>query len=360
MNNTTVSSIRKNFKGDLKPDLTAWCVAFGTLAVLIISGNALAIAVLTRKRLLSRRTSYFLLSLSVADLLVGLLSVPTFIFQLLTFMTSVTPTVETIVNVVKASDVFCSLASTFTLTIIALERFYAITFPLQHRVSDKKMYYILVSTVWILAGVLSSLYFLNIYKLLDHKVFFYFMMITFFLSLFVMLIAYLTIWFRVTRTITLDKHKHSGSMSNTESNPEEKLREDDTELALKPLAPKKRQKPTIKISKNGKTLLVTNTKDKDRMRSRAESEKKLAVTLFIVTAVFVVTWLPFQVINLFYFTCGLSCPTRLPMDVIYFCKFLNYTNSLLNPVVYSLRLPEFRYVLKNIVFKKFKFLFCLD
>jgi len=150
-------------------------------------------------------------------------------------------------------------------------------------------------------------------------------------------------------------------MSNTESNAEEKIRpDDDTELALKPLAPKNRHKTTFRVSKNGKALhVVASSKEKDRMRSRAESEKKLAMTVFIVTAVFVLTWLPLQVINLIYFTCGISCPKLPPIDVIYFCKFLNYTNSLLNPVVYSLRLPEFRFVLKTIVLKKFKFLLCL-
>ncbi|XP_031572334.1 dopamine D2-like receptor [Actinia tenebrosa] len=356
MNN---SSSQAQPGGMMFPEPVGWCVSFGVLAACIIAGNLIAISVLTRKRFLRRRTSYFLLSLTVADLMVGTISVPTYIFQL-----AASPSSDnTFVKYIKASDVFCSLASTFTLTIIALERVFAITYPLQHRVSTKKLYYILVSSVWILAGVLSSLYFFYNYKLLDHDVFFYFMLITFALSLFIMLVAYIVIWIRVTKTLYLDEHKHHGSLSATDSFSEEKKSKDRIELTPNPSNGKSRSSPVSlrKFKGNKLQTKALTGKDVERSRSRADSEKKLALTLFIVTAVFIVTWLPFQIINIIVFRCRkykLFCIP--PIDVIYFCKLLNYSNSFINPVVYSLRLPDFRLALKKIVFKKLRCLLCLD
>lgn len=357
MNNTSSQAQPGKF---IFQEPIGWCVSFGVLAACIITGNLLAISVLTRKRFLRRRTSYFLLSLTVADLMVGTISVPTYIFQLAANPSSN----NTFLKYIKASDVFCSLASTFTLTIIALERVFAITYPLQHRVSTKKLYYILVSSVWILAGVLSSLYFFYNYKLLDHDVFFYFMLITFFLSLFIMLVAYIVIWIRVTKTLSLDEHKHQGSLSNTDSFPEEKkTKEDRIELTANPSngKPKSSPVPLRKFKGNKKQTKALTGKEVERSRSRADSEKKLAVTLFIVTAVFIVTWLPFQIINVIVFRCRkyrIFCIP--PINLIYFCKLLNYSNSLINPVVYSLRLPDFRVALKKIIFKKLRCLLCLN
>ena len=112
--------------------LVGWSLAFGVVSLATITGNSIAIAVLTRKRLLRRRTSYFLLSLAVADLTVGMFSVPAFIYQIVSFWQDGFVSKSTLLSIVKALDVFCGLGSTFTLTIIALERVYAICFPLRH------------------------------------------------------------------------------------------------------------------------------------------------------------------------------------------------------------------------------------
>ena len=83
-----------------------WSLLFGVTALAIVIGNSLAIVVLTRKKLLRKRTSYFLLSLAVADMTVGVFSVPTFIYQLISFWKGEVITHSTILNIVKAIDVF--------------------------------------------------------------------------------------------------------------------------------------------------------------------------------------------------------------------------------------------------------------
>ena len=302
--------------------LVAWCLAFGVIALAIITGNSVAIVVLTRKKLLRKRTSYFLISLAVADMTVGIFSVPTFIYQLVCFWQNGFVTQSTVLNIVKALDVFCGLASTFTLTIIALERVYAICFPLRHRTSTRRLYNALISLVWILAGFLSSLYFFHEYQLIQHKIFFWFLILTFFLSMLVMLAAYLAIWIKARgpqayfRETSLESSDASGDKQRTS---------------------------------------FTSQYGKERFSRRAvENDRKLAGTVFIVTTVFILTWLPFHIINLIVFLeCkAFPCSAQPSTDVIYLCKLLHYTNSFLNPVIYSLRLKDFRSTLKKIISSK--------
>jgi len=301
--------------------LVAWSLIFGVMALAIITGNSVAIAVLSRKKLLRKRTSYFLLSLAVADMTVGVFSVPTFIYQLVSFWQNGVISPSTVLNIVKALDVFCGLASTFTLTIIALERVYAICFPIRHRTSTRRLYDASVSCVWILAALLSSLYFFHEYDLIQHKIFFWFLILTFFSSMLVMLLAYFAIWLKARGP---QVYFREASLESSDASAE-------------------KQRTSF-----------TSQYGKERSRRTAENDRKLAMTVFIVTTVFILTWLPFHIINLIVFLkCkAFPCSAQPSTDVIYFCKLLHYTNSLLNPVIYSLRLQDFRLTLKKIIYRK--------
>ena len=138
--------------GDRAPvgSIVAWSLVFGGMALAIITGNSVAIAVLTRRKLLRRRTNYFLISLALADMTVGIFSVPTFIYQLVCFWQNGYVTQWTALNITKVLDVLCGLAPTFTLTVIAQERVCAICFPLRHRTSTRRLYDASISCVWIL------------------------------------------------------------------------------------------------------------------------------------------------------------------------------------------------------------------
>lgn len=322
--NRLEAEMNETSQGEQAPvawSLVGWSLALGVVSLAIITGNSIAIAVLTRKKLLRRRTSYFLLSLAVADMTVGMCSVPAFIFQIVSFRQDNT---STLLNIVKALDVFCGLGSTFTLTIIALERVYAICFPLRHRTSTRRLYDASVSSVWILATLLSSLYFFHEYDLIQHKVFFWFLILTFFSSMLVMLLAYLAIWLKAR--VPRQAYLREASLDSSDVGSDKK-------------------RPFVSQYRNG---------GKERNRRVIENDRKLAMTVFIVTTVFILTWLPFQIVNLIVF---LECKTfpcsALPStQVIYFCKLLHYTNSFLNPVIYSLRLQDFRSTLKKIIYRK--------
>ena len=69
-----------------------------------------------------------------------------------------------------------------------------------------------------------------------------------------------------------------------------------------------------------------------------EQTKKLAKTLYIVTDVSLITWVPYEV---------LATIVQIDKDLIHFSLLsfswsVTFLNSLLNPLEYALRIPEFR------------------
>ena len=78
---------------------------------------------------------------------------------------------------------------------------------------------------------------------------------------------------------------------------------------------------------------------------RAARESKLAYTLFLVTGASLLTWTPFQVFNnLFSFD-----RLRISLTLLYLSRILQFSNSLVNVVIYPLRIPEFKRTLKNVI-----------
>ena len=79
---------------------------------------------------------------------------------------------------------------------------------------------------------------------------------------------------------------------------------------------------------------------------RTGSDEKLIKTLMLLTVCFLVTWLPFEVLVVFLNLC-VSC-RQLPMVAVYIIKFLRYSNSVVNFIVYPLRINEFKEALVNL------------
>ena len=83
----------------------------------------------------------------------------------------------------------------------------------------------------------------------------------------------------------------------------------------------------------------------------ANRQRKLTVALFIMTIVSLLLWLPFVVYSLISFSVSdkISFLTYLRLRFSFF--FLYRTNSLVNPIIYTSRMPEFRRALL-ILFKR--------
>lgn len=268
-------------------ELVPWCLAFAVVAVLIICGNILTIVVLLKSSLINTNLCALLISLAAADLTVGALAVPLYIYQILAgylgyrhYVTSGT--------IYQAIDIFTAYASIFSLIVIAGERLLAIGWSIRHQQVSKGTYLTVIAIVWGLAAILGCLAVLKNMRIITLVSFFIPVVVFFFLGTAILCASYLTLWC-IAREIRSDE--------------------------------------------DGGTR---------------EQEKRLGFTLLIVTILFIVMWFPFKVVNMVFFAgvkCGLHCTTEVSALV----KLLHYGNSFVNPIIYTFRVPGFKRVALRIL-----------
>ena len=253
------------------------CVFYTFLAILITSVNVLIIVIFSREKLRRKQSNYLLISLAVADLLVGVLVLPLFITVTLTRPSPL------IASLSYLLDIITGLASIFTLAVISLERMYAICWPFLHQTLSQRSYIFALCIPWAL--VVSG----AVIGIADDYLSDVLIITSLLLPLIIICSSYVAIW-----------KKHGNS-----------------------------------IQRNHRSTL------------RLAQEKKLAKTLFIIIGVFVVTWLPFEVISIYNIACRrTSCkqphvnPVIIP--ILYVAVFLRISNSFMNFIVYSLRMTDFK------------------
>ncbi|KAK3751755.1 hypothetical protein QZH41_011359 [Actinostola sp. cb2023] len=166
------------------------------LSISITLGNALVIAAFFSTPKLKTKTNYFIVSLAVADLIVGTFSVPMWTYILITEDFE-----NPVYRVYQAVDMVSGVSSILHLTCISLERCYAIVAPLQHMRIKKGVLYSAIVISWAL-GILSPL--LKQYSGLN-KVFVS-TLITFaffFAPLLVILVAYVVIFISARKSMAI-------------------------------------------------------------------------------------------------------------------------------------------------------------
>ena len=86
-------------------------------------------------------------------------------------------------------------------------------------------------------------------------------------------------------------------------------------------------------------LLIWRKRRKSTVRSfRQNQEARFSRTIFLVTAVSFITWMPFLY-------CSIAVtvwPGPIPGSAMFFMKLLQYCNSFVNFVIYILRFPSYR------------------
>ena len=162
-----------------------WRLCFGLLAILIVAGNILIIWMFFKLRR-RKRSSFLLIGLGVADLLVGGLAIPLFIAA----FESASITTWRVFNIV---DMFTSTSSIYTLAVISLERMFAIGWPLHHRTANFRIYICAISIPWIIAAIFTVLTDVYVYIIKRYSVIY---LLVFFPAtpLLVMCVAYYVIW----------------------------------------------------------------------------------------------------------------------------------------------------------------------
>lgn len=263
-----------------------WSVLLGVIGIVALITNVLTIAAFTQKRL-RRPPHYLLISLACADFMVASISVPMYI--------CVTLGVVKLTLRSRAAiwffDFLSGMASIFTLASISLERLFAMGWPLRHRITSPIAYAVFITVPWVFALVVASLPLFDMFRLLPHLFMFQVILASCFFPIVVTIIAYIALWFKVK---TSDATGHE--------------------------------------------------------RSR-EKDKRLAITLVIASIIFPFTWLPYTIVLSIINLC-MECVfsnMKLFSSLSMICMFMHLANSFLNPIVYILRIPEFRGAIRELI-----------
>ena len=283
--------------GPIKPiteqENRAWCIVYGTESAAIIVGNILIIAAVAITKSLRKKTYLLLISLAVADLLVGFVAIPMFIHLIGGTVTQWWEVDNHVAHTQRCIEIFASYASIFLLVAIALERLYAAVSPFNHDSLKPVAYYIVITVVWLFAALLAILSYLREQHVgaADNGGVFLFIMIMLALSIVIVVVSYILIAIILMRS---------------------------------------------------------------RSKLTNDFERRMAVTLLLLSVVFVATWLPFKVINYISHyepTSTLGCKNDYGCfyQAIYATKFLHYFNSVVNPIIYALRVKDFKKGVKRIL-----------
>ena len=265
---------------------TIWTAVYVTEFVVIFTINAFTIVAFARSHQLRKRTTYLIINLTVADLLVGAVAGPLGVFYIKTENGSGFSWREFFTGTVA---LVYTLASQINLSLISLERLHATLYPFRHCLIGKLLYFKIIICSWLVVLPLSfvmvglELYVIRLpYAMLSYTV----------LTLLILTISYVII------TVNVKKNplpQHLGSVV---------------------------------------------------------SDRKLSVTLFIVIVASILTILPFAI-------C-ISIPDDTWFDlfpgrsnhIIEAVTALYYANSIVNPLIYAIRMREFRKAVKKLIVGK--------
>lgn len=266
-------------------DIIFWCIAFVVTSAAILCANALAIAVFTVKKLLRKNANILLLNLACADLVIGGIAMPLYICIFYKSLRGYQWRNRAVHEIYVCVDIFLGLSSMFTLAVIALERAYSVFLPFRHRITSRRFYWSWVALVWIMAGCLASLKLLTLRRILISPYDNHVILTFVSLALATIIAAYMIIWTRLT---SRKKNNH---------------------------------------------VIV--------------EEKSIVHAMLIVTIIFLIMWLPIYLLNVIA-NFNHEILLKVPPDLVYFAKLLQYCNSMVNPIVYSLKIPQFRKGLRGL------------
>ena len=265
-----------------------WFAAVLIVSVAIVTVNLLSIILFIKNSDLRTRGMYLVINLTVAYTLVGVISS----LKLLRLLSNECKNAYSLnVRSNWEGDIITlflftwfPLTSLTNITVISLDRMHATFRPFRHRVIKKWVYGVTISVVWVLAGMISTAIMMLLLFDKEWSHYQYLWPSYSLLCLFVICACYASI---IVKICCGARPQHHGA---------------------------------------------------------ARWQRKLTVTLLIMTIVSLLLWLPFAVATFVYYTTdrirSLSYTkiTRLNMLLLLlFC-----TNSFVNPVVYTVRMPEFR------------------
>ena len=127
-----------------------WLTVFTAESVAIVTVNLLAIILFIKSRNLRTRSMYLVISLTVADMLVGVLSGGYVTFARLLGCRLIKLNLSSEVSIaLRSFDFFFPIVSLTNIAVISLERFHATFRPFRHRLIKSWVYVVAIVVVWV-------------------------------------------------------------------------------------------------------------------------------------------------------------------------------------------------------------------
>ena len=267
------------------PECVTWLAVGLTESVAIVTFNIITIIVFIKFRHLRRRSSYLLFNLAVVDTLVGGCAIYYLFYKVgvkcnVWKDNSIDPWAGYVLLTILRLFLFSSLTN---ITAISVERLHATLRPFRHRLIKNWTYPLIIAVVWVTAALLSTV--LTVLLELKGSFYYFFLRNSFqAICLLVICISYASI--------------------------------------------------VIKVRCGGQP----------QHHGAASRERKLTLTLLMVTVVSLLLYLPDNVYHLLDSTTDIiSAMSKVMSERLHdTLTILYYANSLVNPVLYAIRMPEYR------------------
>ena len=265
-----------------------WFAVILTVCVAIVTVNLLSIILFIKNRSLRTRAMYLVISLTVADMFVGGFSHFSVFSHFLAYKCDIVKMnlSQELDDTISFLFLWFPLTSLTNIAVISLDRMHATIRPFRHRLIKKWVYGVTIAGVWVLAAMVSTvILILQLYEKEWSEIYSFFLWSSYCcLCLFVICVSYSSI---VVKFLCGAHPQHHGA---------------------------------------------------------ANRQRKLTVTLFIMTIVSLLTWLPHAVFLFLIFQSSVEkFLSRQEFERLYLSlTILYFMNSLVNPIVYTIRIPEFR------------------
>ena len=269
------------FSPSFRAEGIALCSAFMLEAVLIVSGNLLTIVLFALEKTLRKKSLFLVVNMAFADMMLGAVSVPLYIYLGIGFhyqLWSIAYDHQVLLYFSLHFDNTFLQASLISAVFISCERFYAVYWPLKHRTLSMSAYAIAITIIWTLAIIATSLNTI-INTFISSKASELAWAMVILIYLFILCGCNVGIW--------------------------------------------------RKFQQRNNAFYQQN---------RDSQNQHLTKTLLSVSAAAVILFLPHVALHYLTSVGELSISFKFSLTTV----FLNYSNSFVNPVVYVLKIPEFR------------------
>lgn len=316
-NNTETSPLlSQQDSHDIEFPRTPLVIILSVLSFGTVLGNSIVCFAINNHPALRHVTYLSIFSLAIADLMAGLIAIPSYIFKKFTWEE---PYDTIVCDTFRASYFLTGYASILSLSIISVERLIAIKIPLKHMtIVTRRRVIVALLFVWSEALIISSLPFVpwdsnDSYKQCNYQPPHWWSIMVIISNVivpFLVIVACYTFMY-----LTAQTH--------------------------------------IKKICSDKKGVKYNTVHFSACRER--NERRGNITIMIVIGVFVLSWFP----SCFYYFLQKTCPQCFSESfeskesiVNALVKILTFTSSFLNPMIYCWRSREFRSVFLKICMKE--------